>query len=81
MIVPPDQLVRPMMHVIGGGPIWVVCVFRCIDVVCCRLLCTQFLNAVFCVICSVLMIVSHASGDHMVETRGWVLLWFCMLRL
>ena len=26
------------------------------------------LNAVFCVICSLLMLVSDASGDHMVET-------------
>ena len=26
------------------------------------------LNAVFCVICSLLMFVSDASGDHMVET-------------
>ena len=26
------------------------------------------LNAVFCVICSLLMFVSNASGDHMVET-------------
>ena len=26
------------------------------------------LNVVFCVICSLLMVVSDASGDHMVET-------------
>ena len=40
------------------------------------------LSAVFCVICSLLMFVLHASGDHMVETHSsmGVLLWLCMLR-
>ena len=39
------------------------------------------LSAVFCVICSLLMFVSDASGDHMVETySSMVLLWLCMLR-
>ena len=39
------------------------------------------LSGVFCVICSLLMFVSDASGDHMVRlTRVWVLLWLCMLR-
>ena len=40
------------------------------------------LSAVFCVIRGLLMFVSDASGDHMVEhTRVWVLLWYCMLRV
>ena len=39
------------------------------------------LRAVFCVICSLLMFVSDASGDHMVEAySSTVLLWLCMLR-
>ena len=40
------------------------------------------LSAVFCVICSLLMFVSDASGDHIwwKRTRVWVLLWLCMLR-
>ena len=40
------------------------------------------LSAVFCIICSLLMFVFHASGDHMVETYSsmGVLLWLCMLR-
>ena len=39
------------MRVVGGVPIWVVCVFPHVDV-----------------ISSLLMFVSDASGDHMVET-------------
>ena len=46
------------------------------------------LSAVFCVICSLLMFVSDASGYHMTiwwkRTRVcvllWVLLWLCMLQ-
>ena len=35
------------------------------------------LSAVFCVICSLLMFVPDASGDHMVKrTRVWVLLYW-----
>ena len=54
----------------------------------CRLLCcvvvypVAILSAVLCVICSLLMSVSHASGDSMMETyssMGWVLLWLSML--
>ena len=32
-----------VMRVVGGAPLWVVCVFRCVDVVCLCLLCTQLL--------------------------------------
>ena len=32
-----------MMHVVGSVPLWVVCVFRRVDVVCLYLLCTQLL--------------------------------------
>ena len=39
------------------------------------------LSAVFCGICSLLMFLSDAIGDHMVETYStMVLLWLCMLR-
>ena len=50
-------------------PLWVECVFRRVDVVCLCLLYTPvaILSAVFCVICSLLMFVSDARGDHMVE--------------
>ena len=38
-------------------------------------------SAVFYVICSLLVFVSDAIGDHMEKrTRVWVLLWLCMLR-
>ena len=41
----------------------------------------DILSAVFCVICSLFIFASAASGDHMVEpTRVWVMLWLCMLR-
>ena len=32
-----------VMRVVGGIPLWVVCVFRHVDVVCLCLLCTQLL--------------------------------------
>ena len=35
--------VLSVMHVIGGVPLWVECVFRRVDVVCLCLLCTQLL--------------------------------------
>ena len=41
-----------------------MCLFRRVDVV----HPVAILSAVFCVICSLLMFVSVASGDHMVET-------------
>ena len=45
------------------------CVFRPVNVVClCLVHPVAILSAVFCVICSLLMFVSDASGDHMVET-------------
>ena len=56
-----------MMRVVGGLILWVICVFRC----CCVLVSVvhqvAILSAVFCVICSLLISVSGASGDHMVE--------------
>ena len=59
-----------VMHAVGGVPLWVVCVFRRVDVVS-VVHPVAILSAVFCVICSLLMFVSDASGDHgghMVET-------------
>ena len=48
-----------------------VCVLSC---TCCVLVSTvhpaAIPSAVFCVICSLLMFVSPASGDHMVETNS-----------
>ena len=71
------------MHVVGGVPLWVVCVFRRVDVVCLCLLCTQLLFCVRCFVLSVvcgclLMFVSDTIGDHMVEAYSSmaVLLWF-----
>ena len=63
------KLVLYVMRIVRGV-LWVIYVFRRVDVVC---LCLSYtpvaiLNAVFCVICSLLMFVSDASGDHMVET-------------
>ena len=52
------MFVLSVMRVVGGFPLWVVCVFRRINI----------LGAVFCVSCSLLMFVSDASGDQMVET-------------
>ena len=43
-------------------------VFRRVDVVCLCLFPVPITSAVFCVICSLLMFVSDASGDHIVET-------------
>ena len=49
--------------------LWVQCVFRRVDVVCVSVVPpVAILSVVFCVICSLLMFVSDASGDHMVET-------------
>ena len=44
------------------------CVFRRVDGVCLLYTPVAIVSAVFCVICSLLMFVSDASGDHMVET-------------
>ena len=61
--------VLSVMRVVGGVPLWVVCVSSCR---CCVFVSVvhpvAILSAVFCVICSLLMFVSDASGDHMVET-------------
>ena len=61
--------VLSVMRVVGGVPLWVVCVSSCR---CCVFVSVvhpvAILSAVFGVICSLLMFVSDASGDHMVET-------------
>ena len=53
--------VLSMMCVVGGVALWVVCVFVSVvhPVV--------IMSAVFCVICSLLMFVSDAIGNHMVK--------------
>ena len=47
-----------------------MCSFMCfvLEMYVCVLCAVAILSAVFCVICSLLMFVSDASGDHMVET-------------
>ena len=61
--------VLSVMRVVEGVPLWVVCVSSCR---CCVFVSVVHpvanLSAVFCVICSLLMFVSDASGNHMVET-------------
>ena len=61
--------VLSVMRVVGGVPLWVVCVSSCR---CCVFVSVvhpvAILSAVFCVICSLWMFVSDAGGDHMVET-------------
>ena len=75
-------VVLSVMRVVGVVPLWVVCVSSCR---CCVFVFivhpVAILSVVFCVICSLLMFVSDARGDHMVETYSIrVLLWLCMLR-
>ena len=57
--------VLSVMSVVVGVPLWVAC--RC-----CVFVSVEhpvaILSVVFCVICSLLMFVSDASRDHMVET-------------
>ena len=73
--------VLSVMRVVGGVPLWVECVFRRVNGVCllCVCVCCVFvsvvhpvviLSAVFCVICSLLMLclMLLASGDNMVES-------------
>ena len=59
--------VLSVMRVVGSVPFWVECVFRRVDVVC-VVHPVAILSAVFCVICSLVMFLSDASGYHMVET-------------
>ena len=58
------------MRVVGGVPLWVnVCASLCRYCVFVSVVHpVAILIAVFCVICSLLMFVSDASGDHIVET-------------
>ena len=62
--------VLSVMCVVGGVPLWVECVFRRVDVVCFVSVVhpVTILSAVFCDICSLVMFMSDASGDHMVGT-------------
>ena len=60
--------VLSVMRVVGGDPLWVVCVSSCRCVLVSVVHPVAILSAVFCVICSLLMFVSDASGDHLVET-------------
>ena len=57
--------VLSVMRTVGGVPLCFVCAFRRVDVCVC---CTPSCYSVFCRICSLLMLVADASGDHMVET-------------
>ena len=61
--------VLSVMCVVECVPLWVECVSSCR---CCVFVSVvhqvAILSAVFCVICSLLMVVSDASGDHMVGT-------------
>ena len=62
-------VVLSVMHVVGGVPLWVLCVFsscRCC-VVASVVHPVAILNAVFCVICSLLMFVSHASDGNVLK--------------
>ena len=62
--------VLSVMRVVGGVLLCVVCVFS--SSICCVFVSVvhpvSILSVVFCVICCLLMFVSDASGDHMVET-------------
>ena len=72
--------VLSVMRVVGGVPLWVVCVSSCR---CCVFVSVvhpvAILSAVFCVICSLLMCVSDASVDHMVETYSSMALHVAMI--
>ena len=63
--------VLSVMRVVGGVPLWVVCVFRRVDVVCLCLLChpVDILSACFVLSVILLMFVSDAIGDHMVKNK------------
>ena len=73
--------VLSVMRVVGSVPLWVVCV--CVSsCICCVFVSVihpvAILSAVFCVICSLcLMLVVTIWWKR---TRVWVLLWLCMLR-
>ena len=45
--------VLSVMRVVGGVPLWVVCVFRRVDGVFCSLLCTHLLFRMQCFVLSV----------------------------
>ena len=63
--------VLSVMRVVEGVPLWVECVSSCR---CCVYVSVvhpvAIPSAVFCVICSLLMFVSDASGDQMVEKNS-----------
>ena len=71
-------------YVVGGVLLWVICVFRRVDVVCGSVVHTvAILRSVLCVICSLLMFVYDASGDHIIvemySSMGLVIA--CMFRV
>ena len=70
------MFVLSVMRVVGGVLLWVQCVFRRVDVSVVHPV--AILSAVFCVICSLcLMLVVTILWK---STRVWVLLWLCVLR-
>ena len=70
--------VLSVMRVVVGVRLWVVCVFRRVDVVFVSVVHpVTILSAVFCVICSLLMCVSDAIGDHMVTYSSMGLVMAC----
>ena len=62
------NVVLSVMRIVGGGCSFMgsACVSSCIY--CVLVHPVAILSAMFCVICSLLMFVSDASGDHMLET-------------
>ena len=63
------DFVSSVVPVVGGIPLLVVCVFCRVYVVFVSVVHpVDILSVVFCVICSLFMFVSDASGDLMVET-------------
>ena len=68
--------VLSVIRVVGGVTLWVVCVFRPVDVVClCLVHPVAILSVVFCVICSLFIFVSddiplhycaHRQGDGLI---------------
>ena len=72
--------VLSVMRVVGGVCSFMGSVFCRVNFVCLCLLCTQLLllSAVFCVICSLCLMVVVTIWWK--RNQVWVLLWICMLR-
>ena len=58
-----------VIRVVGGVSLWVVCMFRRVDVCWSIVQLVDILSVVFCVICNLLMFVPDASGDHQVSAK------------